>query len=127
MYDVLKFWFICWLQSNGWTAVPQFGEWDQKGGASPNYSMVFGQARANRKEFKKNVKHLSLGNESELAAPPSHNRGGRHQDDAIVVTNLAYLLSNHSFSNISFIACLHIHPSILYRSISPLLNARGSI
>lgn len=63
--------------------------------------MVFGQVRANRKEIKKNAKHLSLGNEGELAAPPpSHHRERRAvlQDDPIMVINLINLRSNHSFS-----------------------------
>ncbi|KAL9234821.1 hypothetical protein vseg_009646 [Gypsophila vaccaria] len=64
----------------GWMSVPQFGAWDQKGGASPNYSMVFGQARENRKQAKKDVKHLSLGNEAELVSRHGHHtQHHRHQ------------------------------------------------
>ncbi|XP_015059103.1 uncharacterized protein LOC107005118 [Solanum pennellii] len=47
-------------------SVPQFGEWDQKSGASPDYSKVSSQARANKKQHKHDSAHRSLGNEQEL-------------------------------------------------------------
>ncbi|XP_077242313.1 RPM1-interacting protein 4 (RIN4) family protein [Tasmannia lanceolata] len=55
-------------EKNGWMAVPQFGGWDQKAGGATNYSMVFSQARANRKQNKTDFKRSSLGNEEELIA-----------------------------------------------------------
>ncbi|KAF9597847.1 hypothetical protein IFM89_021932 [Coptis chinensis] len=59
-----------------WMSVPQFGGWDHKTGAAPDYSMVFTRARANRKEVKKETTRSSIGNEQELIV---HN----NQDDAI--------------------------------------------
>lgn len=47
-------------------SVPQFGEWDQKSGGSPDYSKVSPQARANKKQHKHDSAHRSLGNEQEL-------------------------------------------------------------
>ncbi|GAB4855968.1 hypothetical protein Ancab_039788 [Ancistrocladus abbreviatus] len=76
-------------ENNNWKAVPEFGKWDDKSGANPNYSVVFSQARANRKHAKNDVKHLSLGGHEELVAqtpsvfdPPARPR---HQDDSAVV------------------------------------------
>ncbi|XP_051142994.1 uncharacterized protein LOC127259609 [Andrographis paniculata] len=50
-----------------WISVPQFGTWDGKTRDQTNYSMVFSQARANRKKSKTELMaHHSLGNEREL-------------------------------------------------------------
>lgn len=55
------------VQKDGWMAVPQFGGWDQKaGGGTPDYSMVFTRARANRKQQKIDVSSSSLGHEKEF-------------------------------------------------------------
>ncbi|KAK8514405.1 hypothetical protein V6N12_009111 [Hibiscus sabdariffa] len=51
---------------NEWISVPKFGGWDHKDPASTNYSEVFSQARANRKQ-RRDV-WRSLGNELDLAA-----------------------------------------------------------
>ncbi|KAK9673573.1 hypothetical protein RND81_12G176000 [Saponaria officinalis] len=64
--------------NTGWMSVPQFGAWDKKGGSSPNYSMVFGQARENRKQAKRDVKHLSLGNEADLMSRHAHHHAQHH-------------------------------------------------
>ncbi|KAH0454811.1 hypothetical protein IEQ34_016735 [Dendrobium chrysotoxum] len=54
-------------EKDGWMAVPQFGGWDQKaGGGTPDYSMVFTRARANRKQQKIDVSSSSLGHEKEF-------------------------------------------------------------
>lgn len=75
------------MQNKKWKAVPQFGAWEQKGNTSPNYSMVFGQARAHRKQVKNDVRHLSLGDETELIV--QHNPGyefDHHKDaDSVMV------------------------------------------
>ncbi|KAI3461166.1 hypothetical protein Pfo_017829 [Paulownia fortunei] len=48
-------------------SVPQFGGWDGKSrDDQTNYSVVFSQARANRKKHKNAVNCHSLGNEREL-------------------------------------------------------------
>ncbi|XP_021651816.2 uncharacterized protein LOC110643667 [Hevea brasiliensis] len=67
-------------EKNGWTSVPQFGGWDSKATGATDYSMVFSQARANRKQQKTNIKHTSLGNERELIAATSQ------QDDSVMVS-----------------------------------------
>ncbi|RAL43129.1 hypothetical protein DM860_009911 [Cuscuta australis] len=57
------------MQRNGRTAVPKFGGWDDKSGNSPsNYTVMFSEARANRKQQKKDFTRHSLGNEQELRA-----------------------------------------------------------
>ncbi|KAF5185666.1 RPM1-interacting protein 4 (RIN4) family protein [Thalictrum thalictroides] len=48
------------------TSVPQFGGWEQQAGGNTNYSMVFNQARVNRREVKKDIRRSSIGNEQEL-------------------------------------------------------------
>ncbi|GAV62132.1 AvrRpt-cleavage domain-containing protein, partial [Cephalotus follicularis] len=53
-------------QNNAWMSVPQFGGWDHKDPGATNYSMVFSQARANKKQQKTDIKRSSLGNEREL-------------------------------------------------------------
>ncbi|XP_009588911.1 uncharacterized protein [Nicotiana tomentosiformis] len=50
----------------GWLSVPQFGEWDQKTPSETNYSVVFSQARANRKHHKSDLTHRSYDFEQEL-------------------------------------------------------------
>jgi len=71
-YDILHV-----MQKPKTMAVPQFGAWDQKGGASPNYSMVFGQARAKRKQAKNQIK---LGNEANLVAKRGQNECKLHNE-----------------------------------------------
>ncbi|XP_010519820.1 PREDICTED: lysine-specific demethylase 7A [Tarenaya hassleriana] len=53
-------------ESVRWAPVPQFGAWDQNSAVATDYSVVFSQARANRKQHKANVRHTSLGSEREL-------------------------------------------------------------
>ncbi|XP_059315354.1 uncharacterized protein LOC132065818 [Lycium ferocissimum] len=50
----------------GWLSVPQFGEWEQKTPSETNYSVVFSQARANRKKHKSDVTHRSYDFEQDL-------------------------------------------------------------
>lgn len=54
------------LQKTGWLSVPQFGEWDQKTPSETNYSVVFSQARANRRHHKSDLTHRSYDFEQEL-------------------------------------------------------------
>lgn len=72
------------MQDKGRKAVPQFGAWEQKGGESSNYSVVFSQARAHRKQAKTVIRPLSLGNETDLVAqqnPHLHPYHHHHQND----------------------------------------------
>uniref|UniRef100_A0A803QZK8 RIN4 pathogenic type III effector avirulence factor Avr cleavage site domain-containing protein n=1 Tax=Cannabis sativa TaxID=3483 RepID=A0A803QZK8_CANSA len=52
-----------------WLSVPQFGDWDQKGGQMPDYSLDFSKIREMRKQNKRDVSRASIGNEEELIAP----------------------------------------------------------
>ncbi|KAK4256740.1 hypothetical protein QN277_006425 [Acacia crassicarpa] len=51
-----------------WLSVPQFGDWDQKDGQVPDYSLDFSKIRETRKQNKTNLSRASLGNEEELMA-----------------------------------------------------------
>lgn len=62
--------------------VPQFGGWDQKAPGATDYSMVFTQARAKKKNQKTDlteVKRHSLGNEQEFVHA---NHGHAHHAHA---------------------------------------------
>ncbi|KAK4607445.1 hypothetical protein RGQ29_001332 [Quercus rubra] len=69
-------------EKNGWLSVPEFGGWDKQAPASPNYSVVFSQARANRKHLKTDLSDLrsNLENERELINA-NHDH---HQDDPVM-------------------------------------------
>uniref|UniRef100_A0A7N0V0D0 RIN4 pathogenic type III effector avirulence factor Avr cleavage site domain-containing protein n=1 Tax=Kalanchoe fedtschenkoi TaxID=63787 RepID=A0A7N0V0D0_KALFE len=54
-----------------WLSVPQFGDWDQKGGI-PDYSMDFSKIREMRKQNKREVSRASLGNEDEFVPSTSN-------------------------------------------------------
>ncbi|KFK28174.1 hypothetical protein AALP_AA8G481900 [Arabis alpina] len=60
-------------KNSPWLSVPQFGDWDQKGGAIPDYSMDFTKIREMRKLNKRDPSRASLGNEEELINP-FHNQ-----------------------------------------------------
>ncbi|XP_018475519.2 uncharacterized protein LOC108846814 [Raphanus sativus] len=64
-------------ENAGWTPVPQFGGWDQKGIDATDYSVVFKKARANRKLNKADVTH-SLGSEQELMASARRHHHQQH-------------------------------------------------
>ncbi|CAN1145206.1 hypothetical protein LINPERHAP2_LOCUS14560 [Linum perenne] len=70
------------LQNKGWKSVPQFGEWEAKGGLSPGtsrYTTIFSEARANRKMRKGDPRrHSSFGDESDFTPIPQHP-----QDDSV--------------------------------------------
>jgi len=68
------------LQKNGGLSVPQFGGWNSKNPVPTDYSMVFTQARANRRQHKSDVRHASLGNERELLA------AANQQEDSVMVS-----------------------------------------
>ncbi|KAF5749922.1 hypothetical protein HS088_TW03G00249 [Tripterygium wilfordii] len=53
-----------------WLSVPQFGDWDQKG-PLPDYSLDFSKIREMRKQNKRDVSRVSLGNEEELISKPT--------------------------------------------------------
>lgn len=66
---------VALLQNHHWMSVPQFGGWDQEAPGSTDYSVVFAQARANRKQHKSNLNRASLGCEKELiAASADHHQ-----------------------------------------------------
>lgn len=85
------------MQNKKWKAVPKFGAWEQKGNTSPNYSVVFGQARAHRKQVKNDVRRLSLGDESELILQhnPRYDYDHHHKDADSVMVRLNF----HSYIN----------------------------
>lgn len=99
------------MQNAGWTPVPQFGGWDQKGIDATDYSVVFTKARANRKLNKADVSH-SLGSEQELMASARrhhhhqlHHRRETQDDDPVMVTHLSlYLLFFYGF----FVNYIHL-------------------
>ncbi|RZC55280.1 hypothetical protein C5167_014145 [Papaver somniferum] len=67
-------------EKNGqWLSVPQFGDWDQKGGM-PDYSMDFTKIREMRKQNKRDPSRASLGNEDELVNP-THQLDNKKQTD----------------------------------------------
>ncbi|CAB4278730.1 unnamed protein product [Prunus armeniaca] len=73
-------------EKNARRSVPQFGGWDQNGPDPANYTVVFTQARANRKQNKTDLtefKRNSLGNEQEFLA--AHSQHGHHQQDDSVM------------------------------------------
>ncbi|KAK4791319.1 hypothetical protein SAY86_031732 [Trapa natans] len=71
-------------------SVPQFEGRDQVATGSTNYSVIFAQARANRKQHKSNLNRVSLGCEKEPIATYAH---GHKKEDPIVRMNkiLSYL------------------------------------
>ncbi|KAB2615270.1 hypothetical protein D8674_021858 [Pyrus ussuriensis x Pyrus communis] len=72
-------------EKNGRKSVPQFGGWDQNS-PDTNYTVVFSQARANRKQNKTDLtefKRNSLGNEQEFMAAHPHHPHHHHQDDSV--------------------------------------------
>ncbi|XP_038901152.1 lateral signaling target protein 2 homolog isoform X2 [Benincasa hispida] len=67
-------------EKNRWRSVPEFGGWDHNAPGASNYSVVFTQARADRKQRKTDLtefKRTSLGNERELMA--ATGKCHRHQ------------------------------------------------
>ncbi|OIW02807.1 hypothetical protein TanjilG_29583 [Lupinus angustifolius] len=63
------------------TSVPQFGGWDQNAAGATDYSMVFTQARANKKHMKTDlteVKRISLGNEHDFVKTKRGHSNLRH-------------------------------------------------
>ncbi|ESQ31389.1 hypothetical protein EUTSA_v10005264mg [Eutrema salsugineum] len=71
---VIEKWRYVWQNKNApWLSVPQFGDWDQKGGTIPDYSMDFSKIREMRKQNKRDPSRASLGNEEDLINP-FHNQ-----------------------------------------------------
>ncbi|KAF5737886.1 hypothetical protein HS088_TW13G00777 [Tripterygium wilfordii] len=62
-----------------WLSVPQFGDWDQKG-PLPDYSLDFSKIREMRKQNKRDVSRVSLGNEEELMSKPTSTETTAHND-----------------------------------------------
>lgn len=69
------------MQKNNRMSVPKFGAWEQKSGSSPsNYTVMFSEARANRKQHRSEHAHHSVGNDQDLRAkqyPPMEEDYGR--------------------------------------------------
>ncbi|XAR73284.1 hypothetical protein NMG60_11007201 [Bertholletia excelsa] len=60
-----------------WLSVPQFGDWDQKG-VMPDYSLDFSKIRETRKQNKRDVSRVSLGNEEELISSNTASTNTAH-------------------------------------------------
>ncbi|TYH04549.1 hypothetical protein ES288_A08G015500v1 [Gossypium darwinii] len=78
-----------------WMSVPEFGGWDKQPPGATNYSMVFSQARANRKQQKSDVLR-SLGNHRDFTAdsspqPPQPHQQADNNDQDSAVTNYAWM------------------------------------
>ncbi|CAH2043445.1 unnamed protein product [Thlaspi arvense] len=80
-------------KNSPWLSVPQFGDWDQKGGAIPDYSMDFTKIREMRKLNKRDPSRASLGNEEDLINP-FHN-----QPTSVDTTTKPKLTTIHSDNN----------------------------
>ncbi|KAL6966629.1 hypothetical protein U1Q18_032410 [Sarracenia purpurea var. burkii] len=65
----------------GRISVPAFGGWDRKAAGATDYSMVFSQARADRKQHKSVFNHHSIGNEQELMVKQQEQQ----QHDSVMV------------------------------------------
>lgn len=81
----LKVWLVCvrvFIQNNRWRSVPEFGGWDHNAPGASNYSVVFTQARADRKQQKIDLtefKKTSLGNEREfMSMADNHPHQQKH-------------------------------------------------
>ncbi|TYH56392.1 hypothetical protein ES332_D08G015500v1 [Gossypium tomentosum] len=79
-----------------WMSVPEFGGWDKQPPGATNYSMVFSQARANRKQQKSDV-FRNLGNRRDFTAdsspqPPQPHQQADNNDQDSAVTNYAWML-----------------------------------
>ncbi|CAA6665131.1 unnamed protein product [Spirodela intermedia] len=62
----------------GWLSVPAFGDWDQKQDGVPDYSIDFSKIREMRKQNKKDLSRLSVGNDDELINPTAAAVGANH-------------------------------------------------
>ncbi|KAM3200471.1 hypothetical protein P3L10_032833 [Capsicum annuum] len=88
-----------------WLSVPQFGDWDQKGGVMPDYSMDFSKIRENRKQNKRDLSRASLGNEEELissANKKSNTVHSAHSDELHCHQNHSPTVSSFVFLNSFF-------------------------
>ncbi|TKY57131.1 Pathogenic type III effector avirulence factor Avr cleavage site [Spatholobus suberectus] len=81
-------------------SVPQFGGWDQKAPGATDYSMVFTQARENKKHQKTNlteIRRKSLGSEGDFVnanhghahhhhfCGHAHHHAHAHEDPVVMV------------------------------------------
>ncbi|KAH0908945.1 hypothetical protein HID58_032266, partial [Brassica napus] len=90
-------------KNSPWLSVPQFGDWDQKGGSIPDYSMDFSKIREMRKQNKRDPSRASLGNEEELINP-------FHNQPASVDNTKPKLTTVHSDNNKTHNEFSHHHP-----------------
>ncbi|XP_048603262.1 uncharacterized protein LOC106382843 isoform X1 [Brassica napus] len=81
-------------KNSPWLSVPQFGDWDQKGGPVPDYSMDFSKIREMRKQHKRDPSRASLGNEQDFINP-------FHNQPTSVDKTKAKLTTVHSDNNIT--------------------------
>lgn len=92
------------MQNTPVMSVPQFGGWDQRAPGDTDYSMVFTQARANKKHQKTNIteiKPVIVGNEgvfsnSNHGRAHGHGRGHgqthTHEDPGVMVKQFSLFL-----------------------------------
>lgn len=88
-------------------SVPEFGGWDKEPPGATNYSMVFSQARANRKQQKSDVLR-SLGNHRDFTAesslqPPQPHQQADNNDQHSTATVRSPLSLFKSLGHDSFI------------------------
>ncbi|KAF9665762.1 hypothetical protein SADUNF_Sadunf16G0157500 [Salix dunnii] len=88
--------------------IPQFGGWNSKNPVPTNYSKVFTQAHANRRQHKFDARHISLGNERELLV-------AQQQEDFVM------LYFHHNVLDLPFSLLVKIFPN------PKVLNHQGPI
>lgn len=91
-----------------WLSVPQFGDWDQKGGALPDYSLDFSKIREMRKQNKRDPSRASLGNEEDFINPtaPANNRPQSEENQRFTQNHsptVRYLNWLHALSAVLFV------------------------
>ncbi|KAL1337459.1 hypothetical protein HN51_032134 [Arachis hypogaea] len=86
-----------------WLSVPQFGDWDQKGGV-PDYSLDFSKIREMRKQNKTNLSRASLGNEEELVASTTTTTNASHTEPEPVHQHPHYHQTNSPTARRSFLS-----------------------
>ncbi|CAA7034783.1 unnamed protein product [Microthlaspi erraticum] len=82
-------------KNSPWLSVPTFGDWDQKGGPIPDYSMDFTKIREMRKLNKRDPSRASLGNEEDLINP-FHNQPPTSVDKPKLTTVHSDTNNNHN-------------------------------
>ncbi|CAH8326781.1 unnamed protein product [Eruca vesicaria subsp. sativa] len=105
-------------KNSPWMSVPQFGDWDQKGGSIPDYSMDFSKIREMRKQNKRDPSRASLGNEEELINP-FHNQPASVDNTKPKLTTVH---SDNNNNNNNEFSHHHSHPPSARRRIFSCFN-----